>query len=373
MTEAPKPKLLFVGAFPPPESRIVGGMVTACRALVEAGLADRVDLRPLDTTQISNPPPPLIRRAGLAIGRFAVLLRQLAFNRPDAVLLFSSSGASLFEKGAGAWAARLLGIPALIFPRAGVIIDQYRQSSRKRRVIRLAFAGAARILCQGQRWQDFAVDELGFERAHAPIIPNWSATPELLTIGAKRRPTEGSAPCRLIYVGWLEERKGVLDLIRASAPLLAGGKATLDLVGDGHARPSAEALVAELNIADRVTFHGWKTGAALHELLAAVDVFALPSWAEGLPNAMIEAMAAGLPVVVSDVGNISDHIVDGENGLLVQPKDIAGLQLVLERVVTDRQLRLNLGAAAYATASTRFAVDRAIDQIVAAVQDAARR
>lgn len=360
-----KPRLLFVGAFPPPGHRVYGGFVTDCKALMASSLPGRLELDLLDSTQISNPPPGFVRRLLLAVRRLACYLRKLLSGRPDAVLLFASSGGSLMEKGLMAWAARALGRPALLFPRSGAIMDQFRASKRRRLAITMAFGGARAVLCQGPAWQDFAVNELGYAVSDAIVIPNWTASADLIGIGLNRAPASGRAR-RILYLGWLEEKKGVVELIRAFADLPSEGL-VLDMVGDGNARDRAESLARELGVAERVVFHGWKAGAARDELLAKADIFVLPSWAEGLPNAMIEAMAARLPIIVTPVGTIVSYISDGENGLLVEPRSVAGLAAALRRLVEDDALRQKLADAAFQMAQEEFSVEIAADRLAAAV------
>src|SRR5579871_3235557 len=116
-------RVLFVGAFPKPGSVIFGGMVTSCRILMSSSFPSRVDLDLLDSTQISNPPPELwvrLIRAALRFGRF---IGRFERHRPDAVMLFVAVGASIVEKGAMAWYARLRGVPVIMFPRGGSVVD----------------------------------------------------------------------------------------------------------------------------------------------------------------------------------------------------------------------------------------------------------
>jgi glycosyltransferase involved in cell wall biosynthesis len=107
--------------------------------------------------------------------------------------------------------------------------------------------------------------------------------------------------------------------------------------------------------------------------LAALErahIFVLPSYTEGLPNAMIEAMAVGLPVVVTRVGSIPDVVIDETNGLLVQPRDSAALATALRRLIASAELRQRLGQAAHATARTRFATEhaaRALSSLIAEI------
>src|SRR5690606_12083170 len=102
---------------------------------------------------------------------------------------------------------------------------------------------------------------------------------------------------------------------------------------------------AVLGLEDRVRFTGWVDQDAVRDALAAADVMVLPSYAEGLPLSVLEGLAHGLAVISTPVGAIAEVVEDGVTGLLVQPGDVAGLALALERVIGDPALRARLGAA----------------------------
>ena len=135
----------------------------------------------------------------------------------------------------------------------------------------------------------------------------------------------------------------------------------------------ARGFVKSNRLGDIVTFRGWMGAAALRCEYTAADVFVLPSWAEGLPNAMIEALAAGLAVVVSAVGSIPDVIADGRNGLVVPPRDPRALSAALFRVVHDVELRERLANSGHELAGKRFGVESAADALVAQIDSVAGR
>jgi len=112
-----------------------------------------------------------------------------------------------------------------------------------------------------------------------------------------------------------------------------------------------------------VHFAGWLEGDELEGLLARSDVLVLPSWAEGLPNAMIESMAAGLAVVASAVGNIPHVVADGREAILVPPRDVTALTAALGRVISDPALLYRLARAGHELAASRFAVEPAMQQL----------
>ena len=106
----------------------------------------------------------------------------------------------------------------------------------------------------------------------------------------------------------------------------------------------------------------------VRDLLAEAEVFVLPSRWEGMPNALLEAMACGLPCVATRVSGTEDILRDGENGLLVEPEQPEPLADALRRVLVDATLALRLGQAARATVVERYAVTRIVDQCLALYQ-----
>lgn len=369
MTSDSPPRVLFVGAFPPAGTPIFGGMVSSCRALMRSSFPSRARVIPIDTTQIAHPPPGLLKRLALAARRAIEYVAKFERERPDAVILFTAAGASVLEKGVLSWYARLRGVPALLFPRGGPVMDACRRSGFTRAWTRWAMRGARMVLCQGPAWQDFVVGLLGIDRRDAPVIPNWTATTALLDIGAARLIRTG-AP-RMLFVGWLDREKGIAELMEVCAAIAPQHPFELVLVGEGNMSEPARAFVAANGLGDRVHFRGWLQGDALEAEYAAADIFVLPSWSEGLPNAMIEAMAAGLPVVVSAVGNVPSAIDDGVNGLMVPPREVAMLRDALVRLIGDPGTRQRLGSMAHRSAAERFGVEVAVDRILAAVAAAA--
>jgi glycosyltransferase involved in cell wall biosynthesis len=139
----------------------------------------------------------------------------------------------------------------------------------------------------------------------------------------------------------LDEQKGHRVLLSAAAQLSG---ICLAFAGEGPERAALEALADELGVADRVSFLGYRDD--IPALLAACDVFALPSLYEGSSLAVLEAMAAGRAVVSSTIGGTEELIEDGRSGLLVRPGDVDGLRNALERAVVDEKLRSALANAA---------------------------
>jgi L-malate glycosyltransferase len=164
---------------------------------------------------------------------------------------------------------------------------------------------------------------------------------------------------RVIVVGNLRPVKGHEVLIDAAPDVLRRyPQAHFELVGSGPEHASLTARAAARGVAHAFTFLGARDD--VPALLAAADVFVLPSYTESFPNALLEAMAAGLPIVASAVGGIPEVIHNGRNGLLIPAGDAAALAERLCRVLGDPALRTRLSVAARADAEARYSFDRMV-------------
>ncbi|MGK5114795.1 MULTISPECIES: glycosyltransferase family 4 protein [unclassified Geodermatophilus] len=175
----------------------------------------------------------------------------------------------------------------------------------------------------------------------------------------------------VLTVGRLTHMKGQWHLVDAVPGLLARfPDLAVVLVGDGPLREALEKRAAALGVRNAVRFPGHRPDA--RQLLAAADVFALPSRHEGMPLVALEAMEAGLPVVATRVIGTEEVVVDGVTGALVRPDDPAALGAALERLLADPSLRRRQGAAGRCRYLAGFTRDRMAAD-TAAVYEAALR
>ncbi len=166
--------------------------------------------------------------------------------------------------------------------------------------------------------------------------------------------TAGGGP-RLLFVGRLAAVKGLpmlLDAAAALAPAHPGLRLTI--VGDGPDRAWLEARAAALGIGAQVVFTGYRSQAEVADALTEADVFVLPSFAEGVPVVLMEAMAARVPVVATRVAGVAELVEDGVSGHLVPPGDAEALAGALGRIMGDAALRRAMGAAGRARVVEAF-------------------
>ena len=153
------------------------------------------------------------------------------------------------------------------------------------------------------------------------------------------------SPARMLIVGRLVYQKGI-DLLLEALAELADIPWELSVVGDGPQRPTLESMAAQLGLVDRVRFHGWQDGDDLVARYRRANIFVYPSRHEGMPNAVLEAMGCGLPVLASAIAGNEELVLPEETGVLVPPEDVGAVRAALRALLPDAARRQRMGAAA---------------------------
>lgn len=168
-------------------------------------------------------------------------------------------------------------------------------------------------------------------------------------------------------VGWLLPIKGSMHLLNAMVKIWQNrSDVELVYVGKGDLQESLKQRSLTMGVSEKVNFLGWRDD--VNEIIPVFDLLALPSLNEGMGRVLVEAMAAGKPVVASNVGGIPDLVDHGKNGFLVKPGDENGLAGAIEKLLADKKMRLEMGARGRAMAEN-FGVDKMIEKIDSLYQD----
>jgi glycosyltransferase involved in cell wall biosynthesis len=256
----------------------------------------------------------------------------------------------------GALAAHLAGVPYIVQSRSGMIQERGWRRICWCRALALADRWSAAVIAVSKAVLQEAIRE-GTPATKARVIYNSVKVPNY--IHGDRRRVEGTPI--LGSVGRLSPEKGHRFLIEALASVLTVVPAArLVLVGDGPERSALEQLAIQLGVAERVDFMGYRTDVL--DLLPSFDLFVLPSLTEAMPNALLEAMAAGVPVVATRVDGIPEIIQHEVNGWLVSPASADDLARTLVRLAQDEPLRAALGQRGHATVAARFSVEQEVAQ-----------
>jgi glycosyltransferase involved in cell wall biosynthesis len=336
----------------------VGGAQSYVAALVPA-LAERFDV--VVAAHGDGPLSDAVRRAG---GRYVALRHvRRALGPRDALGLFELVALLRRERPAvlhansskagilGRVAAVLTRVPVRVFTahgwafgaRTGASATLFRWADRLARPLTTA------VVCVSESERSAGLAARTCDPAWTWVIHNGVALD-----GVAPAALDGAPPV-IVSVGRLAAPKDPLTLIAALARLPAGTFRAV-LVGGGPQHETVAAAVRRAGLDDAVALVGHRDDVAAR--LAAADLFVLASRSEGLPISILEAMAAGLPVVASAVGGVAEAVVDGETGLLAPAGDAQALAGAIERVLADRQLRRAMGSAGRARAASHFALGR---------------
>ncbi len=259
----------------------------------------------------------------------------------------------------GRLAAKLAGVP-VIFSTVHNIVNPWKGKFRKGIDRLFAHMSTGVIGCSEEVAQTLAKrDKIPPDRVKA--IPNGIDLRKFARISGAGVRNEFGLPedRRLIgVVGRLHPQKGHEDLFRALAamPDARAGQLNCLVVGIGDLQTRLHDQVTALGLEQCVIFAGMRRD--VPRLIAALDVFVMPSRWEGMPIALLEAMASSKAVLCTRVGGIPDVVLDGDNGLLVRPNEIAELCAGLESLLNDADARARLGKRARATVIERFDVTR---------------
>lgn len=351
----------MVGAFPKYQSGgIFGGQLTACKLLAESELRNKYHLLFIDSTSISIPPPHFLIRGIFALFRLFKFTFKVRITNPEVIIIFFAGFSSTLEKSIMLIIGKLFNKKIMIFPRAGALISHYHKNIIFNLYVKKTLSLANKFLCQGKNFQDFAISQLNFKKTDCPIIPNWTATDSFLELGINKKVSCEKEITNLVFIGWIEEFKGIYEIIRASLILKERGKKFhIYFCGDGNGMKDLEKLIKKYGMDKFATLLGWIDGRDKINILKNADIFILPSWNEGLPNSMIEAMSSGLACIVSDVGAIPSFIKHEENGLLIKPKSPDELASSIMKLIDDKILLKKISRNSFDFAMKNFTIKKA--------------
>lgn len=215
-------------------------------------------------------------------------------------------------------------------------------------------------VCVSQAVAKFSIKNAGLTESKVRVIPNGVEFERFAAATAVDRASLGLTDSPLIlFVGRLDPQKAPFVLLEAFARLCQRhADWQLLFVGEGPLRTSMTEWVTERGLQPSVHFAGWRRD--VPELLKAADVLALPSLWEGMPNIVLESMAAGLPVVVSRVEGTEELIREGETGLLATPGSVEEVEQQIEKVLMDREFSTSLATAAQHDVSKGFTIEAMI-------------
>ena len=329
-----KARILIVG--PVPMMPYTGGIASFLNSLRASPSLRQVRLGYVNTHIAGRVKMGNFLRALMSLVFFAVLLFRLLSFRYRLVHLNSSAGISFFEKSLMLFCCRVFGARTVIHIHSGRF-PQFYEKSRFKGLVRFFLERADAVFVVTAESRKFLK-----RVCRTPVyqIPN-PVHPCFFEIESRRQTSR-----HILYAGYIEREKGIYDLLGAVELLRSRGyDGRVVLAGGEKSAGSlsrARRYLAESGL-EGVELTGQLSPGALAELCRLSGIFVLPSYGEGQPIALLEAMAAGLPVVATNVGGIPEVVDDGENGLLVPPGSPEKLADSISRLLENPELRSQMG------------------------------
>jgi glycosyltransferase involved in cell wall biosynthesis len=329
-----------------------GGVASVIRGYFAAGLGARWPVVFVTSHRQGTAMAKLAAWAGAWL-RLAWLI---AARRCAVLHLHASSRVSFWRKWSFYLLARMGGVPVIWHIHGGEFERFYSAECGRwrRRMVRRALGGAFRVVVLSRQWA-LLMQQL-VPRANVEVIPNF------VSRGAVAHAVSRS-PLTLLFMGRISQRKGIYDLLEALRRVAgAVPGARLAIAGSGE---TGEVLrrARQLGIADRIELLGWITGPAKRRALAQAGALVLPSYAEGLPMVLLEAMAQATPVVATPVGGVPDLVHDGKSGLLAPAGDVDALARALLRLLTEPGLAPRLGREGQRVVLSDFSEERVLARL----------
>lgn len=276
---------------------------------------------------------------------------------PLIVHIHTSSQNSFWRKLAFILSAKCFRRP-VIFHLHGASFDVFYNDASpiKRLLIRKTLESCTKIITLSDEW--VSIIRKIAPKARLISIANPVVLPDLSCLPHQHSPTEN-----ILFLGRLGKRKGTYDLIHAFNNIANQfPRAMLQLGGDGEI-DEARTLADELNLTDRIQFLGWITGELKTQLLLNAAIYVLPSYSEGLPMGILEAMSYKLPIVSTPVGGIPSAVRDEIEGLLVAPGDVTMLATAITRILQNPDLREKLGSSARLRAEQLYSAEVVLKKV----------
>ncbi len=200
------------------------------------------------------------------------------------------------------------------------------------------FRRCSGFIVLSESWKEFYCYQMKLNTLKVFTLPNAVALPPHVPDREQLRAS------KLVFCGRVGQRKGAFDLIQAFSLLPNHLKNSTELIlaGDGDLEQAQE-MTTKLELSSSVRFLGWIGSKQRDQILKEADIFVLPSYNEGLPMAILEAMAWGLPIITTPVGGIPEVVIQGQNGLLIEPGNVSQLSKSIQYLMQDITLRQSMG------------------------------
>lgn len=359
-------KVLVSGHLPPP----MGGMATYYQSLIHSSLPEKVDLTFVQTsshsrdfTQSGRGSISNMLLAVADIGRFTQALLR---HRPQVCHIATAFGVSFLKHSICVVIARAFGSRVLLHPHCSISVLYLERSAGWKFLFRQVLRLTSGVITLSREWDQIQSDVPGCPVYFLPNAVDLALYQDVADERLSRH--QKQEPFRVLYLGHIGQAKGSNDLVAAAEKVISQYESVqFELVGEelvpGERAEMANEIVSR-GLSDFVKLVPPVFGPEKILLFRNADVFVYPSYHEGMPMAILEAMACALPVVATRVGGIPELVCEGENGYLAAPGDVDQLAKGILQILRNPELGAALGLRSYQMIAERFDLEKHVQQLV---------
>lgn len=328
-------------------SRNNGGMTTIIRQINAFNWTDKgIELRFIPTYYPGN----FFKKFFYFGQAFLKIVLCLITWQPNSIHTHLSSGASILRNRIICYFAHLFNVKTIVHMHGSQFRDYYMwQDERSKKGIINFLKDADLLIVLGNKWREFILDIC--PKSNVFVLNNSVEIPKKITRNRKE------IFC-ILYSGVLIDRKGIIYLLEALKKMIENGenKVFLKIAGSGEKQEELQNYCINNDINNYVDFLGWVDTKKMNNLYQWADVLVLPSFNEGLPMAIIEAMANALPIVATDVGSVAEAVIDNYNGFLCTKGSAESLYEKIKRLYESEDTLFCFSENSYRLAKDKFAL-----------------
>lgn len=292
-----------------------------------------------------------------AIYSYCYFIYYLIKKNPDIIHIHSSFGASFYRKLPFIWLSSILKKPIINHIHGSEMDKFYISASKiKKKLVENTYNKCQILICLSEELQK-KLEKIQL-KSEVRLVENFSIFPD------KVLKKENKDSVTVLYLGFIIKMKGSFDIPQIISEVVKSiPNINFVIAGSGDDEELKKEL-EDMNLKNYTTLPGWVDEEEKKELLKTADLFLLPSYSEGMPMSILEAMGYGLPIVASSVGGIPQLIKNNENGLLITPGDIEGFAQAIIMILKNDNLKKDMGLNSHSIAKNKFSKSAHIEKIL---------
>lgn len=332
-----------------PSLKDKGGMATVMSQIYSSHLKDKYNIKHISTYIDGK------KFCLFFLATFRILIYKLIY-RIELAHIHSASFGSFYRKSIISSICKVVGIKTIMHIHGACFEEFFNNlNPKKQKYIKKVLNQSEKIIVLSESWKKFFEKLVDSEKIE--VMYNSVKVPEVIERKESKEIYTG------LLLGRIGKRKGIYDVIEAVKELKKENiNVKIILAGDGEV-DKARSLVNEEKLQENIEIIEWVDEEKKKEYLIKSDFYILPSYNEGLPMSVLEAMSYSLPVITTKVGGIPEIIHNGENGILVNPGDIKGIKSGIKKIILNKEYRQELSKKAYQSIAEKFNLDNYLKKL----------